>query len=115
AELQRAQIWSASIETVAQRLHSRSRRLRRNLAEDGESFQSIRKRLRGEIAGAYLLATELPITEVGYRVGFSEPGSFTRNFADWAGMTPSEYRARYKSDGARVSAATLRLGDQAIS
>ncbi|MEI4557859.1 hypothetical protein WAC31_29015, partial [Klebsiella pneumoniae] len=39
AELQRAQIWSASIETVAQRLHSRSRRLRRNLAEDGESFQ----------------------------------------------------------------------------
>lgn len=112
AEFQRSQIWSVSIETVAARLRSRPRRLRRNLEREGDSFQSIRKRLRGELAAAYLLATELPITGVGYRVGFSEPGSFTRNFTDWAGVTPSEYRARYKSDDARVTAATLLLGDQ---
>jgi AraC-like DNA-binding protein len=45
-------------------------------------------------------------------VGFSEPGSFTRNFSEWAGMTPSDYRARYKSDNARVTAATLLLSDR---
>jgi len=110
--LQRAQIWSAPIESVAERLRSGPRRLRRNLAREGESFQHIRTRLRGELAAAYLLATELPITEVGFRVGFSEPGSFTRNFTEWARVTPSEYRARYKSDGARVTAATLLLSDR---
>lgn len=112
-ELQRAQIWSASIELVAERLRSRPRRLRRDLVREGDSFQHIRTRLRGELAAAYLLATELPITEVGYRVGFSEPGSFTRNFTEWAGVTPSKYRAHYKSDGARVTAATLLLSDRA--
>jgi AraC-like DNA-binding protein len=111
-ELQRAKIWSAPIESVAARLRSRPRRLRRDLAREGESFQHIRTRLRGELAAAYLLATELPITEVGYRVGFSEPGSFTRNFAEWAGVTPSDYRARYKSDSGRVTAATLLLSDR---
>lgn len=115
AEMQRSQIWSPSIETVAARLGSRPRRLRRDLALEGENFQTIRKRLRGELAAAYLLATELPITEVGYRVGFSEPGSFTRNFVEWAGMTPSDFRARYKSDSARVTAATLLLSDQTSS
>lgn len=112
-ELQRAGIWSAPIEAVAERLHSRPRRLRRELAREGDNFQQIRTRLRGELAAAYLLATELQITEVGYRVGFSEPGSFTRNFSEWAGMTPSHYRARHKSDGARVTAATLLLSDRA--
>lgn len=111
-ELQRSQIWLASIESVAEQLRSRPRRLRRELAREGESFQQIRTRLRGELAGAFLLVTDLPITMVGYRVGFNEPGSFTRNFSEWAGMTPSEYRARYKSDNARMAAATILLAER---
>ena len=114
-ELQRSQIWSASIESVAGQLRTHPRRLRRSLAREGENFQHIRTRLRGELAAAYLLATALPITEVGYRVGFSEPGSFTRNFIEWAGVTPSEYRAQHKSDHARVTAATLLLSDRTIA
>jgi len=111
-EFQRSRIWSPPIEAVAERLHSRPRRLRRELAREGENFQQIRTRLRGELAAAYLLVTDLPITEVGYRVGFSEPGSFSRNFVEWAGTTPSDYRLRYKPDRARVAAATLLLGDR---
>jgi AraC-like DNA-binding protein len=111
-ELQRSKNWSAPIEAVAERLRSRPRRLRRDLAREGESFQRIRTRLRGELAAAYLLATELPVTEVGYRVGFSEPGSFTRNFTEWAGVTPSDYRTRHKSDSPRVTAATVLLSDR---
>lgn len=111
-EFQRSQNWSAPIEAVAERLRSRPRRLRRDLAHEGESFQRIRSRLRGELAAAYLLVTDLPITEVGYRVGFSEPGSFTRNFTDWAGMTPSQYRARHKPDGARIAAASMLLTER---
>jgi AraC-like DNA-binding protein len=111
-DLQRSEIWSAPIGAIAERLRSQPRRLRRALAREGESFQQIRTRLRGELAAAYLLVTDLPITSVGYRVGFSEPGSFTRNFIDWAGMTPSEYRVRYKPDNARVAAATMLLSER---
>lgn len=113
-ELQRAQVWSPSIEDVADRLRCPPRRLRRDLAREGEGFQQIRTRLRGELAAAYLLATELPITQVGYRVGFSEPGSFTRNFSEWAATTPSSYRAYHKANGARVTAATFLLTDRTI-
>ena len=111
-DFQRSENWAPPIEAVAQRLRSQPRRLRRDLAREGESFQHIRTRLRGELAAAYLLVTDLPITAVGYRVGFSEPGSFTRNFVEWAGMTPSSYRAQYKPDNARVAAATMLLGER---
>ena len=111
-DFQRAGQWSAPIEAIAERLRTQPRRLRRDLAREGESFQQIRTRLRGELAVGFLLVSDLPITVVGYRVGFSEPGSFTRNFIEWAGMTPSEYRARYKSDSARVAAASMLLSDR---
>lgn len=110
--LQRQGEWSPSVEQVAARLSSRARRLRRELAHEGESFQQIRTRLRGELAGAYLLATDMAVTLVGYRVGFSEPGSFTRNFSDWAGVTPSHYRRLYKADRARIAAATTLLTER---
>lgn len=104
--------WSPPIEDVAQRLRSNSRRLRRDLACEGETFQQIRTRLRGELAGAFLLATDIPITVVGYKLGFIEPGSFTRNFMSWSGMTPSEYRQRYRSDATRVAVATTLLAER---
>ena len=110
-DFQRSGIWVPSIEAVAERLRCQTRRLRRDLAREGESFQHIRTRLRGEFAGALLLATDMPVTNIGYEVGFGEPGSFTRNFSEWAGMTPSEYRRRFRSDTARIAAATTLLNE----
>jgi len=111
-EFQRAELWSATIDMVAERLRSNPRRLRRDLAREGENFQHIRTRLRGELAAAFLLVTDMPITSVGYRVGFNEPGSFTRNFVEWTGMTPSQYRGRYRADSARTAAATMLLAER---
>jgi AraC-like DNA-binding protein len=111
-DCQRAEHWSPSIEAVAERLRTKPRRLRRDLAAEGDNFQQIRTRLRGELAAAFLVVTDLPITAVGYRVGFSEPGSFTRNFIDWAGMTPSDYRRRYQSDTVKVAAASVLLSER---
>jgi len=114
-ELQRAGMWSAPIEVVAARLRTRPRRLRHDLALEGASFQDIRTRLRGELAGAYLLASDVPITAIGLALGFSEPGSFSRNFFAWAGMTPTAYRAEYIGDSAKVAAATALLRERRIS
>ncbi|HEY0940844.1 MAG TPA: AraC family transcriptional regulator ligand-binding domain-containing protein [Steroidobacter sp.] len=114
-ELQRAGMWSAPIEVVAARLRTRPRRLRYDLALEGESFQDIRTRLRGELAAAYLLGSDVPITAIGLALGFSEPGSFSRNFVAWAGMTPSAYRSTYMADAAKVAAATALLNERRIS
>ncbi len=112
AAFQREGNWVPRIEAVAQRLRCQPRRLRRDLAREGESFQHIRTRLRGEVAGALLLATDMPVTNIGYEIGFGEPGSFTRNFTEWAAMTPSEYRRRYRFDRARVATATTLVNDR---
>jgi AraC-like DNA-binding protein len=72
----------------------------------------MRTRLRGELAGAYLLASDLPITEIGLALGFSEPGSFSRHFVAWAGMTPSAYRAHHIADAAKIGIATALLAER---
>jgi AraC-like DNA-binding protein len=113
-DLQRAGMWSAPIEVVAARLRTRPRRLRHDLAHEGESFQDIRTRLRGELAGAYLVASDLPITAIGLALGFSEPGSFSRQFVAWAGMTPSAYRAHHMADPVKIANATALLAERRV-
>jgi len=108
-DLQKAGLWSAPIEVVAARLRTRARRLRHDLSLEGENFQDIRTRLRGELASAYLLGSDIPMTEIGFALGFSEPGSFSRHFISWAGMSPSAYRTRYAADAAMIAAATAVL------
>lgn len=114
-DLQRAGMWSVPIEVAAARLRTRPRRLRQDLALEGESFQDIRTRLRAELASAYLLASDLPISAIGHALGFSEPGGFSRHFFAWAGMAPSAYRALYLADAAKVAAATTLLNERRAS
>lgn len=111
-EFQRAGLWSAPIEAAAARLKTRPRRLRHDLAQEGESFQDVRTRLRAELAMAYLLASDMPITEIGFALGFSEPASFTRHFCASVGMTPSAYRAQFSTHGGKVAAATAMLSER---
>jgi len=107
--------WSPSVEKIAARLKTGVRRLRRDLFQEGERFQDIRTRLRGELAGAYLLASDLPITEIGLLLGYTDPGSFSRQFAAWSGLTPSAYRARYVADATRLAGATAVLSERRVS
>ncbi|RYE03253.1 MAG: AraC family transcriptional regulator [Sphingomonadales bacterium] len=114
-EFQHAGFWSVPIELVAARLRTRARRLRHDLALEGESFQDMKTRLRGELATAYLLASDMPITQIGLILGFSEPGSFSRHFCAWAGMAPSTFRSEYIADAARVALATTMLLERRAS
>ncbi|MGH1559754.1 helix-turn-helix domain-containing protein [Caulobacter segnis] len=50
-----------------------------------------------------------PVTAIGFALGFSEPGSFSRHFFAWAGMAPSAYRATHSGDAAMIAAATALL------
>lgn len=48
--------------------------------------------LRMERAIRVLSAESAPICDIGYDIGFSAPGHFTRFFREHLGITPSEYR-----------------------
>ncbi len=42
-----------------------------------------------------LAFTQLPVAEVGYRLGFSDPSYFSRRFRSVQGETPSQYREHF--------------------
>lgn len=50
--------------------------------------------LRLQKAQLLLTTTELNISEIAYKVGFTDPSYFTRVFREEYGMTPSEWRRR---------------------
>ncbi len=39
--------------------------------------------------------SQLPISVVADKVGFAEPGDFTRAFTQWTGQTPKDYRSAH--------------------
>lgn len=52
------------------------------------------KHFRLRKAESYLLETQLPISEIAYRTGFTDPAYFTMCFRTNYGITPSAYRKR---------------------
>ena len=42
-----------------------------------------------------LAFTRVPVSEIGYRLGFDDPSYFTRRFRTVCGETPTQYRARF--------------------
>ena len=62
----------------------------------GESPHAYLVKARVEAAMLLLSRTDLPIAQVGRKLGFSTPGHFTALFRRIAGMTPSQFRAQNK-------------------
>ncbi len=63
----------------------------------GETPHRYLQRRRLERAMALLGETERPVTEVCLDVGFSSLGSFSRTFSDVIGMSPTAYRAGWRT------------------
>ena len=58
----------------------------------GIGFHEYVNMMRVNEAGKLLLETDLPVTEVGYQVGFACPRTFNRVFQKQSGCSPREYR-----------------------
>jgi AraC-like DNA-binding protein len=83
----------AHVDIVAARLGLTSRSLQRRLTDEGTTFATVREDVRRELARRYL--TEgLPIADISFLLGFSEPSAFFRAFKRWTGETPLAARAR---------------------
>ena len=46
-------------------------------------------------ASRMLAFTQVPVAEVGYRLGFADPAYFSRRFRALRGQSPSDYRGRF--------------------
>lgn len=84
----------ATLDAIAARLGFSERTLQRRLQSLQLNFQQLVERLRFNAACRYLLQGGLPLTEIGYQLGYSEPSAFSRAFRRWSGVSPLAYRRR---------------------
>jgi AraC-like DNA-binding protein len=81
-----------TIDYVRRRLALSARSLQRRLAEEGDSFEGIRRRVMLAKAEILLAARETPITQIAYELGYSDAAHFSRAFAAWTGQNPRARR-----------------------
>ena len=92
-----------TLEHLSKRLHMSARTLHRRLAAEGTTFRSVVTTLRMELADRALREPDLPIGEIAFRLGFSEPSAFHRAFKRWTGWQPLAYRRVHAPSAAVTS------------
>jgi len=83
-----------TLDQIARRMATSDRTLRRRLEESGTSFRTLLDETRAELAQSYVRNKQLPLSEVAFLLGFSEPSAFHRAFKRWTDTTPSAFRSR---------------------
>jgi AraC-like DNA-binding protein len=73
------------------------RTLQRRLHDEGLSYKKLIKNIRLEQACLLLQDANIPIAVVAKTLGYGDPGSFSRAFRRWKGMSPRAYRLREKN------------------
>lgn len=63
----------------------------------GAGFQDTLNIIRTDRAEVFLLGTDLPVQQVGEKVGFSSHAYFVKHFKSHFGMTPAAYRQKYRN------------------
>jgi AraC-like DNA-binding protein len=87
----------SAIRTAA-RLGMNPRTMHRRLSASGLQFQKTLDETRCEYAKQLLAYTRLEIGKIATIVGYMDPSVFTRGFARWTGVTPSQWRAKFVRD-----------------
>jgi AraC-like DNA-binding protein len=100
-----ARVGDSGIDAIARALGLSRRTLQRRISASGLTFSKLSDQVRYELSCSLLVEqTDMGVTEIGYELGYRDPGSFTRAFRRFAGITPRHYR-RLNSNTATQSAA----------
>ncbi len=83
---------SVNEEEIASSINISQRSLQRRLREKGMSFTQLLENTRRDLSLQYVRDTQHSFNEIGFMLGFSEPGNFSRAFKRWYGKSPSQYR-----------------------
>jgi AraC-like DNA-binding protein len=82
----------ATQENVANQLNLSIRNLQRRLKEAGTTYQVILDDSREALALNLIKDKALPLYEISFLVGFTEPSAFYKAFRRWTGKRPGDYR-----------------------
>lgn len=80
------------LEALADKLHISPRSLRRHLAAEGFTYSVLLEQARMRDAADLLTLQHIPIQQVAESLGYSDSSNFARDFRQWVGSSPSEYR-----------------------
>ncbi len=84
-------------DAVTRLLGISQRTLRRRLDEHQTSFQQVLDETRFEWAKQLLSNTDLGIGQIALVLRYSDPSVFTRAFARWSGLPPSEWKTQVRA------------------
>ena len=77
---------------AARALGASPRTLQRRLGEAGLSYRELVDQCRLDAAREMLEESNIPVSEIGVRLGYADPSSFSRFFVCSTGMAPRTYR-----------------------
>jgi len=81
------------IERIARALGCSRQTLYRRLKAEGLTFAQLLDDLRRRQALKLVRDASLPVKEIAWRLGFSDPAAFSRAFKRWTGKSPQAFRA----------------------
>lgn len=84
------------LEEVARRLHVSPRTLQRRLSDHGLTHSKLVDDVRLSYATQWICGTRMPVAVIAERLGYADPGSFSRAFVRWTGVSPRTFRANAK-------------------
>ena len=88
----------ATLSRISELMGISERTLQRRLAGQGLTFSLMVDDVR--LAQAQkLIRQQKVLTEVAKALGYADPGSFTRAFERWMGITPKQYQKRSNPEG----------------
>jgi AraC-like DNA-binding protein len=83
---------------IASQLAMSERSLTRQLGQEGTSYAALLAGVQQERAKNFLRNRLLSVSEIGYRLGYTEPAAFTRAFTKWTGRSPLNWRKHTETE-----------------
>jgi AraC-like DNA-binding protein len=84
---------------VARSLGVSDRTLRRALAREGTTFESVRDSVRLTMARDLLVMSRLSVADLAHTLDFATPSAFIHAFRRWTGTTPVAWRRSHAAEG----------------
>ncbi|NIB39958.1 AraC family transcriptional regulator [Pseudomaricurvus alkylphenolicus] len=92
-----------SLERVANALNMHPRVLQKRLARQQLTFRNILRESRQRLAEQHLRYSHISVTELALQLGYAEVAVFSRNFRQWTGQSPRQWRLQYQKGAAAPS------------